>query len=104
MIKNPTKVKVGDKVNWYGRQFERKDGITQEMIRDEFEKKMKKFSNNFDIDKLRKSLFKPLRYRRGIAMIVNIDTELLGDKTIVELSNGISFVLENKSIRIKKIK
>ena len=102
MIKNPAKIKVGDKVKWYGRQFEPKDGTTQKMVRAEYEKREKKFGDNFDVDKFRESVFKPLRYRRGIATIVNVDTKLLGNKTLVDLSNGILFVLEGKNIRIKK--
>ena len=104
MVKSVKNIRVGDKVKWYGRSYEFKDGKTQKMMRDEFNKlKAEVGVFNIDMTDLRKEFFKPIVYRRGIAIVSEIYMGLPELGKIVKLSNGVDFILEENNIRIKKI-
>ncbi len=105
MVKSVKDIRVGDKVRWYGRCYELKDGKTREMMRDEFHKLEDEVGvPNVNMPKLREEFFKPIVYRRGIAIITEIYTGLPEIGKVVTLSNGVEFVLEENNIRIKKHK
>lgn len=103
MIKSVENIRVGDKVKWYGRSYELKEGKTRKMMGDKFKKLEDEIGlYNINMPELRKEFFKPIVYRRGTATIAEIYRDLPEIGKIVTLSNGIEFVLEKNNIRIKK--